>query len=138
MLELQRGVLGALMSEPVIARLLDSESKAPGDALPVSELYRRLDSAVWSELAAKGDISASRRELQRDHVNRLAAQLLRPGSLSRADARSLLRVQALALLTRLNTAAKRSGLSAEAQAHLQDSADTLGQALTARLQRAGT
>jgi hypothetical protein len=78
-----------------------------------------------------------RRELQREHVNRMAMLVLRPGILSRADSRSLLRAQAQTLLGRLNTAAQRGGLSAEARAHLQDSADTLAQALSAKLQRAG-
>ena len=136
-LEIQRGLLGALMSDAVAGRLLDSESKAPSEPLRLSELYRRLDAAVWSELAGKGDIAAPRRELQREHLNRLTTLLLRPSSSSRADARSLLRAQAAVLLARLNGAAKRSGLSAEAQAHLQDSAETLGQALAARVLRPG-
>ena len=136
-IELQRGVLGQLLSDGVAARLLDSESKSPKDALRLSELYSRLDQSVWSELAAGGDVPALRRELQREHVNRLAAMLLRPASLSRADARSLVRAQAQALLTRINAASRRGHLSAEAKAHLQDSADTLAQALAAKLQRAG-
>jgi hypothetical protein len=136
-IELQRGVLGQLLSDGVAVRLLDSEDKLPKDALRLSELYRRLNDAVWSELGQSGDIPSLRRELQRDHINRIATQLLRPAALSRADARSLLRAQAQTLLTRLNAAAKRPGLSAEAQAHLQDSADTLQQALTARLARTG-
>ena len=135
-LDIQRGLLGALMSDAVAGRLLDSENKAP-DALRLSELYRRLDGAVWSELTGKGDISAARRELQRDHLNRLTALLLRPSSSSRADARSLLRAQAVALLARINVAAKRPALSAEALAHLQDGAETLGQALAARVLRPG-
>jgi len=47
------------------------------------------------------------------------------------------RVQAQGLLTRINGALQRGSLSADARAHLQDSADTLNQALSARLQRAG-
>jgi len=136
-LELQRAVLAQLMSDPVASRLLDSETKAPKEALRLSELYRRLDQSVWSELSTTGDIPALRRELQREHVNRLAGLVLRPAALSRADARALTRAQAQALLGRINAAARRSGLSPEAQAHLQDSADTLSQALSARLQRAG-
>ena len=79
-----------------------------------------------------------RRELQRDHVNRLAGLLLRPQALSRADARSLVRVQAKALARQLDAASRRRGLSPEVQAHLADSADTLNQALSARLARQGT
>ncbi|MFM9916241.1 MAG: zinc-dependent metalloprotease [Rhizobacter sp.] len=136
-IELQRAVLGQLLSDSVAARLLDSEDKLPKDALRLSDLYRRLDDAVWGELGHPGDIPSLRRELQRDHINRIATQLLRPAALSRVDARSLVRAQAQTLLARLNTAAKRPGLSAEAQAHLQDSIDTLQQALTARLARTG-
>ena len=56
---------------------------------------------------------------------------------SRVDTRSTVRVQARVLLERIRTASHRPGLSEEAQAHLADSADTLDQALTARLQRFG-
>ena len=71
-------------------------------------------------------------------MNRLASMLLRPGSVSRADARSLLRVQAQCAARAASTApAGAAGLSAEARAHLADSAETLTQALQARLQRAG-
>jgi hypothetical protein len=135
---LQRSVIGQLLSDSVAARLLDSESKAPKDAMHLSELYRRLDRSVWSELDGHDDIPPLRRELQREHVNRVAAMLLRPGSLSRADARSLMRAQAHTLLARIRAATKHDrGLSAEARAHLQDSADTLSQALAAKLLRAG-
>jgi hypothetical protein len=136
-IELQRGVIGQLLSDNVAARLLDSESKSPKDALHLSELYGRLDKTVWSELGGNVDIPPLRRELQREHVNRVANMLLRPSSLSRADARSLIRAQAQTLLVRINAASRRSGLGAEARAHLQDSADTLSQALAAKLQRAG-
>jgi len=136
-IELQRGVIGQLMSDTVASRLLDSESKAPRDALRLSELYSRLDKSVWSELGGNGDIPAPRRELQREHVNRVAGLLLRPSSLSRADARSLVRSEAQAMLVRISAASKHKGLSPEARAHLQDSAETLSQALAAKMQRAG-
>lgn len=141
---LQRALLAQLMSDGVAARLLDSEGKVErgangkaGDAFRLSELYSRLSREVWSELGGSGDIAAPRRELQREHANRLASALLRPGAASRADARSLLRVEAQGLLARINASAKRPGLSAEARAHLMDSAETLSLALDAKLQRAG-
>jgi hypothetical protein len=138
-LDLQRALLAQLMSDGVAARILDSEPKAEkaSEAFRLSELYERLTREVWSELSAPGDIPALRRELQREHVNRVAGLLLRPGAYSRADARSLMRAQAQLLVERIEAASKRRGLSAEARAHLQDSADTLQQALSARLERAG-
>ena len=136
-LDLQRALLNHLMSEGVAVRLLDSETKLPQDALRLRELYARLDAAVWSELAGGGDIAGDRRELQREHLNRLAALLLRPQALPRADARALLRAQAQALLGRIEAAARRAPAGGETRAHLQDSADTLAQALQARPQRTG-
>ena len=140
LLGLQRSLLAALMSDAVATRLLESSEKAPsgtGRALRMAELYGRLTQAVWSELDGRGDIVPLRREVQREHVNRIAVLLLRPGAASRVDTRSTVRVQARVLLERIRLASHRPGLSEEAQAHLADSADTLEQALTARLQRFG-
>jgi len=75
--------------------------------------------------------------LQRDHINRMVALLLRSAPTIRVDARGLLRAHASALLARINTATRRTGLSPEAQAHLLDSAESLNQALAARLLRPG-
>jgi hypothetical protein len=144
MVNLQRALLAQLMSDGVAGRLLDSEGKfevaAKGKAAEgfrLSELYSRLTREIWSELGSAADIPVSRRELQRDHAGRLAGILLRPAGAGRADSKSLVRADVVALLARLNGAAKRPGISAEARAHLADSAETLSQALAARLQRAG-
>ncbi|BDI07027.1 zinc-dependent metalloprotease [Sphaerotilus microaerophilus] len=139
LIELQRALLAQLMSDGLAQRLLDAESKvsAPGQSLRLGELYGRLDREIWAELSGKGDIVAARRELQREHVNRLAGLLLNPRGLTRADARSFVRVQAQELLARLQAAGKRTGLSSEARAHLQDSADSLREALQAKLLRTG-
>jgi hypothetical protein len=139
-LGMQRSLLAAMMSDTIATRLLESSEKAPAGtarALRMSELYERLTKAVWSELDTRSDIAPLRREIQRDHVNRIAAVLIRPGAASRADTRSVVRLQAKTLLERLRGASQRGGMSEETRAHLLDSADSLEQALSARLQRAG-
>jgi len=140
-LGMQRALLAVMMSDAVATRLLESSEKAPGGpgrALRMPELYSRLTQAVWSELDGKAaDIAPLRRDIQRDHVNRIAALLLRPGASSRADTRGVVRGQATALLARVRAAGRRGGLGEETRAHLLDSADTLEQALNARLQRVG-
>ena len=139
-LAVQRALLNQLMSDTVAARIVDNQTAngtARNGAFQLSELYGRLDRDIWSELASGGDIAPIRRELQREHLNRVAGLLLRPGAASRVDTRSLVRVQAQGLLSRINAALQRGSLSADSRAHLQDSADTLNQALSARLQRAG-
>ncbi|MDQ6679461.1 MAG: zinc-dependent metalloprotease, partial [Pseudomonadota bacterium] len=138
-LAMQRASLGQLMSDSVAARIIDSQEKVTNaaDAFQLAELYGRLQHEIWSELASRAEITPARRELQREHINRIAAAVLRPGSLSRADARGLMRMQAQALLAQIQAALSRRSYSADTLAHLQDSADTLTQVLSARLQRAG-
>ena len=92
---------------------------------------------MWSELKGTADIEPLRREIQRDHVNRIAGSLLQPQHSGRADTRSLMRAQARGLLQDVRVAADRRRLGDETRAHLQDVADTLEQALGARLQRGG-
>jgi hypothetical protein len=135
--QLRKALLAQLTSDGVANRLLDSVGKLPpGDAFPVSELYARLRADIWSELASAADIAPARRELQREHLNRIASQILRPTA-ARSDTRSLMRAEALALQKSLRAAAARSGWSAEVRAHLQDSLDLLSEALAAKMQRAG-
>ena len=128
-----------LMGDALAARVLDTESKVspPAQPLRLSELYDQLEADVWSELAAAGDIPQPRRELQREHVSRMAALVLRPGLMTRSDARAMVRSRGAALAQRLERAAGRKGLSGEARAHLTDSAETLRSALAASQQRAG-
>jgi hypothetical protein len=125
------------MTDGLATRILESAEKMPeGKAFRLSELYGRLTREIWSELySGKGDIPGPRRELQRDHVNRLAIQVVRPGS-SRADTRSLLRMEAQGLLKKLEAASKRAGLSAESRAHIADATESLKLALAAKVQRA--
>jgi hypothetical protein len=138
-LQMQRVLLGQLLSDSVTARVLDNQAKldAAEPAFRLPELYGAITQAVWSAPGGRRDIAASRRELQREHVNRVAGLLLRPGSLSRADARSGLRDEARRLLALVKSAAARPGLAPELRAHLRDSADTLGHALGASLERQG-
>jgi hypothetical protein len=137
--EVQRALLTQLMSDAVAVRILDNQgaTRAGGDALQLSELYARLDRDIWSELRSGSDIPSPRRELQREHLNRLAALLLRPSAASRADTRGLMRTQAQDLLARVQRAERSGALSADARAHLKDCDETLTQALSARLLRVG-
>ncbi|KPF49271.1 hypothetical protein IP87_07505 [beta proteobacterium AAP121] len=144
LLGLQMAVLSFLMSDGLAARVQDSATKfdKPSEALQLSELYQRLSDDVWSELGAGGIkggvIRPERRELQRGHVNRLAAALLRLTPQTRADARGLTRLHAKRLLTRLETAQGR-GVRADSDTavHIADSIDTLRQALAAPMLRLG-
>jgi hypothetical protein len=134
---LHAGALGQLLSDTVASRLLESESKTGGGkAFRLSELYATLQVAIWSELKTGKDILLIRRNLQREHVQRVAAALLRPAATMPADARALLRANAIALRAELAAAAqRRPGYSKEAQAHLAQAAATLDEALKAPVVR---
>jgi hypothetical protein len=138
-LTIQRSVLNQLMSEAVAQRILDSQAKLPkaDHAFRLSELYAGLSAAIWSELKTGRDIELFRRNLQREHVNRVALALVRPSGTMPADARSLLRMQARSLRTELAAAANKPGFSPEAKAHIAETMSTLDEALKASLVRQG-
>jgi hypothetical protein len=138
-LDLQRSLLNRLMGDALAARVLDNEGQVspPDKPLRLIELYTQLETDVWSELAERADIPQPRRELQREYINRLVSLVLRPGTLTRSDARALVRSRAAALAQRIAQASQHKALSADARAHLQDSVESLRSALAAPLQRAG-
>lgn len=76
-----------------------------------------------------------RRNLQREYVARVALALVRPAPNMPADARALLRADAVALRAELAAAGKRRTLSVETRAHLAESVATLDEALRAPLLR---
>ena len=140
--DLQRAVLAYLMSDVIATRVLDAADRMDkgSDRFQLSELLQRLSSDLWGELDRKGSQEASipsaRRDLQRDHVNRLAIAVVRPTFTGRADVRGGMREQARTLLARLDAQARsKNTWDRGTQAHLADCADTLRQALSATIQR---
>ncbi len=138
-LYLQTVVLDQLLSDAVAGRLRDSQEKLdnPKLALSLDELYTTLQSAVWSELKAGKDIPGMRRDLQREHLKRVTAALVRTSPLMRADGRSLQRLHAQELQRDILRAMGNGALSPEARAHLAESHETLTQALKAPMLRTG-
>jgi hypothetical protein len=77
-----------------------------------------------------------RRNLQREHLKRLATMLVKPSAATPADGRSLQRENALQLSRQIRSALAKQK-SKEAKAHLAESLATLTEAIKAPLQRAG-
>jgi hypothetical protein len=138
-LEIQRTVLGNLMSDAVAQRILDSEMKLdnPKTGFHLSELYDSLHRSIWSELKTGQEISPLRRNLQREHLARVANALVRPSPTMSPDAKALLRQDARALRDELHAAARRGVWSMETRAHITEASSTLDEALKASLQRQG-
>lgn len=136
--KLQKAVLDRLLSPLTAQRLLNNQSKVDekDHALRLPELYRTVHAAVWSELARGGDIPLARRNLQREYVRLVADALVKPSTDMPADARALLRVEAKSLRGEL-AAARVSGRSDEARAHVAEMRTTLDEALKAPIMRQG-
>jgi hypothetical protein len=159
-LTLQRDIVAYLMNETLADRLLDNIDKTRDiepQPLSVRVLYNALQDAIWLDQGVPADVSSSRRNLQRDHINRLAALLVR-GSSNRADVRAQVRDQSTRLLKRLRQQQDEAKSTSEAgahqhrkarqpegiqqdeafavQAHLQDCIDILSRALDAMVVRA--
>ncbi len=140
-LAVQKQALDRLLAPGTAERVLElpyylPEAQRRG-AFSLNEIYTTLQSAVWSELRSGREIDPLRRNLQREHLNRLKTLLTRGAPGLPADALSLLRLNAGELQASLKQAVGRSGgLSVETRAHLQDSLGTLTEALRATMQRA--
>ncbi|MFO1296634.1 MAG: zinc-dependent metalloprotease [Rubrivivax sp.] len=160
-LGIQRGALDALMSDGVAQHLADAEVKVTdqNQLLGYAELQQKLRDAVWSEIAPPpktsarqpgkdkmsaerggppAEIDSLRRNLQREHVRRLAGGVLRATAGVAADVRSVHRQMALELEASLKTALQSRPWTPMARAHLADSLATLSEALKAPLIRQGT
>ena len=109
LLSLQRAVLNHLMADTLAERLLDNADKVSdreARPLTVAELHQGLRQAVWAPThRATNTATASwQRNLQREHVSRLAASVLRSGG-GRADARAIVRLEAESLRRQLQASA---------------------------------
>ncbi|MBL8514143.1 MAG: zinc-dependent metalloprotease, partial [Betaproteobacteria bacterium] len=137
-LNVQTTVLDVLLSDNVATRMVNAAEKVadPSKLLRVGDLYDALQAAIWSELRTGGDIPLMRRNLQREHVKRITAALLRPSSRAPADAVSLQRENAATLATQIRSAMAKP-MSREAKAHLGDSFQVINEALRAQMQKAG-
>jgi hypothetical protein len=139
MLTVQRAVLDQLMSDAIATRITEGEYRQTkaNSGFRLSELYDTLQDSIWSELKSGREITSFRRNLQREHLRRVTAALLRPSQSVQADTRALQRENAKQLLAQIRSAKSRGALSKEARAHLAECENTLEQALRAPLQRTG-
>jgi hypothetical protein len=139
LLVIQRGVLDTLMSDAVAARLADAENKVPdpGALLSLAELQQRLAAAIWGELKSGDHVDSLRRDLQREHLRRIATSLVQAASPVAADTRAVQRQVAELLAGQLRRALQNPRLDEITRAHYTESFETLEQALRAPLIKQG-
>ena len=131
---LQNGILQTLFDRSRLRRMEENEFKMPAkDGLTLMELFRSVQSTIWSELAqdnkAKAvSISALHRDLQRAHTNLLISLATQPGD---SDTRML----AWDTLRRLKAdiaKARKGELDAYTRLHLDESQMRIDRALNAQ------
>jgi hypothetical protein len=143
-LGVQRSALDALMSEALASRMADAEHKVdnPKALMSFADVQARLSGAIWAELrdgkTSGREVDSLRRNLQREHIKRLASGLLRPAASSgNADAPAVNRMVARQLESELRGALSAGGWSNMARAHLEDSLAMISEALKASLNKQG-
>ncbi len=130
-LSIQASTLTMLMNPTTLRRVLDNEQMVPADkdALVLPELMDKLQAAVWTELDTKpeGDvtprkprISSLRRNLQREHLERLIDLMLSDSSNAAMKPITTLATMQLKEIKRKIDASLegRTGLDAYSLAHL--------------------
>ena len=120
-LRLQETALARLLEPARLGRMQDAAWLAPDTAYRAEDMLADVRAGLWAETRTAAPLDASRRALQRAHVDRLAALLVEPrgdirriltgasGQLApdRADARPLARGELVALRADLARAERR-------------------------------
>ena len=134
----QRGILDHVYSPAVATRLAEVGMKVndPKETLGLSDVYDTIQNAIWSEAKTGQETSLIRRNLQREQLRRIADVLVKPAGPWPADARSIMRENARQLVSVLEKANAKAGLSKTTRAHYADALDTLNASLKASMQRA--
>ena len=145
-LGIQASALTALMNPTTLRRVYDNELRLPADedALTLPELLTRIGESVWTELGEdcpddRNDrrpmISSLRRNLQREHLQRLIDLVLEENSSTAAHKpiSNLARMELRKLASSMASAVERCGSKMDAYtlAHLHESKDRIERALDA-------
>lgn len=161
-LGIQRIVLSRFLDSSVLRQIQESELRAEKgeETLRMPEVFDALTEAIWSELAIDGKsaepsvaVSTARRNLQREHAQRLSNLVLGPKPRSAAfsfsgfffeesgpvlpDARSLARFHLKRIDERIEGALshQKAKIDDQTRAHLEELHDQIQKVLEAPLQR---
>ena len=134
----QKGILDHVYSPTVAARLAEGAMKVndPKETLGLADVYDTLQDAIWQEAKSGQETTLIRRNLQREQLRRMTDVLVKPAGPWPADARSVMRQNAVQLTALLQKAMIKPSFSKITQAHYADALSSLDVALKAAVQRA--
>lgn len=142
---LQDNVLGSILSNRTLSKLIDAEAAQGASAYTLPDLFTDLKKGIWSELPSRAKIDVYRRNLQKSYVNTLN-NLLNPPSTSgitvimlggtsssqissdKSDVRSMVRAHLITLRAEVRAAASATA-DQMSRYHLQDVAARIDKAL---------
>ncbi|WP_407652565.1 zinc-dependent metalloprotease [Aporhodopirellula aestuarii] len=145
-LDMQASALTLLMNPTTLRRVYDNELRLPEDedSLTLPELLNSVTTAVWSELEEacpegrndrKPMISSLRRNLQREHLQRLVDLILEesPGTAAYSPISNLARMELRTLAAGMESTLKKceGKMDAYTLAHLSESKERIKRALEA-------
>ena len=144
-LTLQKLILDPIFSERLAQRVSESQLKTEGDPSPrarkeslgLTEIYGRVQDAIWFEASQGRRVQLLRRNLQKEHLQRISNLLVKPSRGFPPEAVGIVRQNARKLLNQLKRALTSSNLDADTKAHWVDSISTLNESLKANIQRSG-
>nr|WP_297526533.1 zinc-dependent metalloprotease [uncultured Roseateles sp.] len=135
----QLGSLDRLLQAQTAIRLMELPAYVPVSQrkglITIGEVYGTLQASIWSELKTGAEIDPLRRNLQREYLRRIQANLTKSGAASGqfADAYAVLRLHAVQLQSDLRAAQGKGSI--ETRAHLAESLDFLSSVLKATMTR---
>jgi hypothetical protein len=103
----------------------------------LSEIYTRIQETIWKEALKGQRVELLRRNLQKEHLQRMSAMLLRSSKGLPPEATGLIRQNARTLLSQLKRASNAQKLDLDTKAHYLDAINTLSETLKANVQRSG-
>ncbi len=128
---MQVSALSTLISSSTVSALLNQEFEAGGaDTLTVRELFTKVTSSVWSEVDSAKPVTMLRRNLQRQHLDRLVSMVLDKDG-TPAEAKTLAWAHLQALKSKLSTASKKVAHEST-RLHWQESLMRIDRALGAK------
>lgn len=127
-----KSAVRSLLAPDVLTRVVNNEFKTMADPnrFTLAELFRELDTAIWSELNTGAEIGPVRREVQRAHLDTLTGFLTSAPTELPSDARTLA-LQSVKSLGQRIAAAAPTAKGPYGKAHLEDLLSRISRALNA-------
>lgn len=136
-LSIQTEPLNHLYDPILLGRLLDLELRYNKGEEPftMAEMFEGVREAIWSELTGPSNINSFRRALQRAHLDKLIALVVKPAKDVPEDACTLARSDLVALKDAIDRALSTESLNVYTKAHLEETRARIEAALKAGIER---